>query len=177
MSRNKKFPVFFEKTGTKVLIFVLLTALTGISFQTTATRADADFEVIPEQKLDLYNLPIIQNNSVSSIYNPYAFQESLIVFEKIPVVVTGYSSTPEETDDDPYTTANGSTVKEGIVANNLLAFGTKIRLPEIYGDKIFVVDDRMNPKKGDYHIDIWFPTKEEAKNFGAKITYIEILGS
>lgn len=95
----------------------------------------------------------------------------------VKVVITAYSSTVQETDNDPFITAAGTEVREGIVANNLLPFGTKIRIPELYGDKIFVVEDRMNSKKGYYHIDIWFPSYWEAKNFGAQTTYVEILES
>ena len=97
------------------------------------------------------------------------------VVRKLPVVVTGYSSSVWETDETPYLTAAGTWVKDGIIANNYLSFGTKIRLPELYGEKIFVVEDRMNRKKGNYHIDIWFPSYFEAKEFGAKKTYIEVL--
>ncbi|RLC35094.1 MAG: hypothetical protein DRZ76_01140 [Candidatus Nealsonbacteria bacterium] len=99
------------------------------------------------------------------------------VKDKVRVVVTAYSSTPEETDADPFITAAGTRVRDGIIANNLLPFGTMVRLPELYGEKIFVVEDRMNPKKGYYHFDIWFPSYWEAKNFGAKNTYVEILES
>jgi len=95
--------------------------------------------------------------------------------QKIKVVVTAYSSTPWETDGNPFLTAAGTGVREGIVANNLLAFGTKVKMPEIFGDKVFVVEDRMNSKKGYYHVDIWFPSYREAINFGAKTTYLEIL--
>jgi len=97
--------------------------------------------------------------------------------KKIKVIVTAYSSCPYETDSTPLITANGSEVREGIVANNLLPFGTEIRIPELYGNKVFVVEDRMNVKKGYYHIDIWFPTKEQAIKFGAFKTYIEVLES
>ena len=96
-------------------------------------------------------------------------------YRKIPVIVTAYSSTPWETEGDPFLTASGTWVRDGIIANNYLSFGTKVRMPELYGDKIFVVEDRMSWKKGNYHIDIWFPSYWEALNFGAKITYIEIL--
>ena len=114
------------------------------------------------------NLVTIQDNSLVPVKNK-------IVIKEIKVVITGYSSTPEETDASPLITASGSRVREGIVANNLLPFGTEIRIPEIYGDEIFVIEDRMHRKKGYYHIDIWFPSKDEAKSFGAKRTYIEVL--
>ena len=89
--------------------------------------------------------------------------------------LTAYSSCPLQTDDTPFITASGSTVKEGIVANNYLSFGTKIRIPKIFGDQIFVVEDRMHWRKSNDHIDIWFPEYEQAMEFGTKETYIEIL--
>ena len=95
----------------------------------------------------------------------------------IEVVVTAYSSTPEQTDDTPFITASGKCVKDGVIANNMLPFGTKVRIPKLYGNKVFVVEDRMNKKKSDYHIDIWFPTYNQAKNFGVKTVYIEVLES
>jgi 3D (Asp-Asp-Asp) domain-containing protein len=90
------------------------------------------------------------------------------------ILVTAYSSTPDQTDNTPYLTANGSFVKEGVLACNFLAFGTKVRLPEIYGDKVFVVADRMAPQN--YHkADIWMESRTQALEFGVKIAKIEIL--
>lgn len=97
------------------------------------------------------------------------------IAKKINVVATAYSSTPWQTDDTPFITADGATVRDGIIANNLLAFGTRVRIPELYGSKIFTVEDRMHWRKGNYHIDIWFPSYQQAVNFGAKTTYIEVL--
>ncbi|OGZ19591.1 MAG: hypothetical protein A2654_01300 [Candidatus Nealsonbacteria bacterium RIFCSPHIGHO2_01_FULL_43_31] len=95
----------------------------------------------------------------------------------INVIITAYSSTPEETDSTPFITAANTVVKDGLIANNLLPFGTKIRIPELYGDKVFTVEDRMSSKKGYYHFDIWFSSTKEAKEFGAKFTNIEVLES
>lgn len=114
------------------------------------------------------NLVTIQNNSLVPVSNK-------MVVREIKVIITAYTSDPEETDSTPLITASGDQVREGIVANNLLPFGTEIRIPEIYGDQIFVVEDRMHWRKGYYHVDIWFPLKSDAKNFGAKETYIEVL--
>ncbi|MFH1575772.1 MAG: hypothetical protein ABIB55_02395, partial [Candidatus Nealsonbacteria bacterium] len=118
-------------------------------------------------------LLIVQENSLL----PSSLLPAPKVARTIRVIITAYSSTPEETDDTPFITASNTTVKDGVVANNLLPFGTKIRIPELYGDKIFTVEDRMNRKKGYYHFDIWFPSKQEAKEFGAKLTHIEVLES
>jgi len=99
------------------------------------------------------------------------------VVRTVKVIVTAYSSTLDQTDETPEITAAGTNVRDGIIANNLLPFGTKVRLPGLYGDKIFVVEDRMNRKKGYYHFDIWFPSYREAKNFGAQNTYLEVLAN
>lgn len=107
--------------------------------------------------------------------SPSFIQTPQEVLKIIPVAVTAYSSSVWETWGDPFITASGSRVRDGIVANNLLAFGTKIRLPGLFGDKVFVVEDRMNSKKGDYHVDVWFSSREEALDFGAKITEMEVL--
>jgi 3D (Asp-Asp-Asp) domain-containing protein len=95
----------------------------------------------------------------------------------IKVIITAYSSTPDQTDDTPNITASNKQVRDGIIANNMLPFGTKVRIPELYGDKIFVVEDRMNRRKSNYHIDIWMPDRESAIIFGVKTAEIEILES
>jgi len=59
------------------------------------------------------------------------------------VVVTAYSSTYDQTDSTPFITASGSYVSDGTVACNFLRFGDRVRFPEVYGDKIFIVEDRM----------------------------------
>lgn len=76
-------------------------------------------------------------------------------------------------------------MRDGIVATNYFPFGTKIRIPEYFGNKIFVVKDRMNkrysPEKQseevwhDGYVDIWFPSRQEARDIGRNITYIEII--
>ncbi len=107
-------------------------------------------------------------------------KSSYEVVKKIKMIVTGYSSTPDQTDDTPFTTASGKHVADGIIANNMLPFGTKVRIsgiPELE-NKIFTVEDRMHPRMGKNHVDVWFPTYKEAKEFGAKYRInIEVLES
>ena len=141
-------------------------------FESKAQRIETDFSLLEDLGKELV---IVQGNSLLSRTNPSNLEPRVI--RELRVVITAYSSTPCQTDDTPFITAAGTWVREGIVANNLLSFGTKIRIPELYGDKIFVVEDRMSWKKGNHHIDIWFSSYQEAKNFGAKRTYIEILES
>lgn len=128
--------------------------------------------------LKLDNIPqilISQENSLMTLSNPNNPDPKVV--SKINVVITGYSSTVWQTDDTPFITASGSYVRDGIIANNYLKFGTKVKIPTLFGDKIFVVEDRMNWQKGNYHFDIWFPDYWQALNFGVKSTYIEVLES
>jgi len=91
-------------------------------------------------------------------------------------VITAYSSTIWETDSSPFITASGTHVRDGIIAANTLPFGAKIMIPEIFGDKVFTVEDRMAAKN--YHkIDIWFPSTRQARHFGVKKAKILILPS
>ncbi len=98
--------------------------------------------------------------------------EKETVKNKKLVLVTAYSSTVDQTDSTPFITASGTHVHDGTIAANFLKFGTKVKFPSLYGDKIFTVEDRM---KSDYKVDIWFPTRQEAKNFGVKRVEMEIL--
>ncbi|OGZ34011.1 MAG: hypothetical protein A2Y98_00885 [Candidatus Portnoybacteria bacterium RBG_19FT_COMBO_36_7] len=92
------------------------------------------------------------------------------------MIATAYSSTPDQTDSSPFITANGSFVKDGVVAANFLKFGTMVRFPQVYGDKIFVVEDRMAPKNS-HKIDVWMESRSQALQFGVKYLTVEILES
>ena len=96
------------------------------------------------------------------------------------VRATGYSSTTDQTDNTPFITASGTYVRDGIVAANFsingrrVPFGTLVRIPEIYGEKVFVVEDRMNSRYTN-NLDIWFPERSFAKKFGSKKVVIEVV--
>lgn len=93
----------------------------------------------------------------------------------VNAVFTAYTSTPDQTDSDPFIAASGKHVYDGMIAANWLPFGTKIKIPSLYGDKIFTVDDRMNPRYGYGRMDIWLnASKAEARQFGVKRVEIEI---
>lgn len=95
----------------------------------------------------------------------------------IKVIATAYSSTPDQTDDTPFITASGKHVADNIIANNMLPFGTKVRIPKLYGNKIFFVQDRMNKRMSNYQIDLWMPDIESAIRFGVRTLEMEILES
>ena len=116
-------------------------------------------------------------NTTNATYVAKATNVAQKAVKTIKVKLTAYSSSADQTDDSPFITASNKYVKDGIIANNMLPFGTKVRIPDLYGDKIFVVEDRMNKKKSDYHFDIWMPSESSALNFGVKTVDIEILES
>ncbi len=90
------------------------------------------------------------------------------------VTATAYSSTPGQTDSSPFIMASGKRVYDGAIAANFLPMGTKVMLPEAYGEKVFVVEDRTHRRFSD-RIDIWMETREEALQFGIKKIAVKIL--
>ncbi|MBZ9569844.1 3D domain-containing protein [Patescibacteria group bacterium] len=172
MSKNLKCPNFWGKNILIVLIVIGVFISGRAVFEAKTQKIEANLAELSIEEILENRLAIVQGNSLLSASN---HSNPVQVVRKIKVIVTAYSSSTFETDDNPYITAAGTWVREGVVANNLLHFGTKIRIPEIYGDKIFVVEDRMHWKKGYYHVDIWFPSYWQALNFGSKRSFIEIL--
>ena len=79
--------------------------------------------------------------------------------------ITAYSSAVDETDSTPNLTAMGTKTRYGVVATNILPFNTKIKIPSLFGDEIFTVEDRMNARMKNA-LDIWMPTKSAAFRFG-----------
>lgn len=139
---------------------------------TVAKASFLDQKPVMQQAEDTKDLAIIQGNSVLAISS---YDNPVTPIKSLNMMVTAYSSTVDQTDSTPFTTASGTCVKDGVVANNLLPFGAKVRIPALYGDKIFTVEDRMNARKSDYHVDIWFSDTNEAINFGAKLAMVEVI--
>ncbi len=99
---------------------------------------------------------------------------SLMPIRTLDILVTAYSSTPDQTDDTPFITANGTLVRDGIVAANWLPFGARVRLPDYFDDKVFVVTDRMHRRHSE-RLDIWMPTREAAMRWGVRTVRVEVL--
>ncbi|MCR4280242.1 MAG: 3D domain-containing protein [Candidatus Komeilibacteria bacterium] len=96
------------------------------------------------------------------------------------ISVTAYNSVPGQTDTTPCHTASGlelcERAVEDIIATNYLNlnFGTHVRFPDLFGDKLFRVEDRMNARYSD-RVDIWMKDVPTARKFGKKYTRMEIL--
>ncbi len=87
------------------------------------------------------------------------------------VTMTAYSSTKDQTDATPCITANGYNVckhgSENVIAANFLPFGTRVQFPELFGDREFIVQDRMN-RRYTNRVDVWMKSRGSAKQFGIK---------
>lgn len=103
----------------------------------------------------------------------------------LKVVATAYSSEAAQTDSTPCIPAMWKfnlckyfkeTGIEDTIAANFLPLGAEVRFPEIYGDKIFVVRDRMNSKyNGKSRIDFWKKDRGSAVKFGVARIKMEVL--
>jgi 3D (Asp-Asp-Asp) domain-containing protein len=113
-----------------------------------------------DYRFTLPNTPASNTMKVVSVYKGMTF--------------SAYTSRVEECDDTPFITADGSYVRDGIVATNFLPFGTKIRIPELFGDKVFEVHDRMNKRYQD-RVDIWMNDLGAARKFGIRHATIEVV--
>ena len=94
--------------------------------------------------------------------------------ETIKMWVTAYSSSVNETDSTPFITAIGTKVRDGIAATNMLPLGTLIRIPSLFGEKIFVIEDRMHSRKR-WVVDVWMKTREKAVDFGSALTDVQVI--
>ncbi|MFA5023893.1 MAG: hypothetical protein WC523_02975 [Patescibacteria group bacterium] len=92
--------------------------------------------------------------------------------------ITAYNSEPNQTDNDPCTTANGFNVcqseSEDTIAANFLKFGTKVMIPELFGERVFVVRDRMNKRHAN-RVDVWMKDYDDAVHFGVKVAKVQVI--
>ena len=144
-----------------LLVFMLI-----FSFPHSTESQEINLELVgprPDQSIRAYyNGPTLPN------IGPREARRTMYI------TVTAYNSEVAQTDDSPFITAFNTHVRDGIVATNFLRKGTIVRFPNLFGDKEFVVEDRMNDRY--YHnMDIWMAEKADAVSFGVKFAKMEIL--
>jgi 3D (Asp-Asp-Asp) domain-containing protein len=132
----------------------------------------SDSVIVADKFLLATNSPVKSAPIVNSKLTNFNY----FVTKEFTVPMSAYSSTPDQTDDSPFITANGAHVYDGLIAANFLPFGTKVKIPSLFGDKIFTVEDRMN-KRYDKKIDIWFADRESALEFGLRTAKIQIVST
>lgn len=158
-----------------VLLFSLINILLPHNAPTSQTEINtADTEIAPQ--IDT----VIEQEYPKKTLEYHLPKHFPIVPDKKPrktfyLTVTAYSSTPDQTDSSPFITASGERVRDGIIAYNYLPFGTRVRFPEVFPGKTFIVQDRLREGASVYLADIWMHTREDAKQWGAKVLKIEVL--
>ena len=95
------------------------------------------------------------------------------VVRTMRVSATAYNSLPGQTSGDPFIAADGKRTYWGMLAMNCMPFGTKVRIPGLYGGKIFQVHDRGG--FGCNHVDVWMQHLGDARKFGRRTITIEIV--
>lgn len=80
--------------------------------------------------------------------------------------ITAYTSSIDETDEDPWTTASGSRPGPGTIACPAKwDFGTIVEIEGV----LYRCEDRMNSRyRGTERYDVWLESKEEALEWGKK---------
>ncbi|MCH7493029.1 3D domain-containing protein [Patescibacteria group bacterium] len=156
----------------RIIIAVTAILIWQVSFpqQVTAVEQninDDHFPVAPEIQLidtsyETFRLPINEDEPQPE------------EIKTVHLNVTAYSSTPDQTSGDPFITASGTKVHNGTIAANFLPIGTKVRFPDHFGTKIFVVEDRMSQRYWE-KADIWMETREEAIQWGVQYIRMEII--
>ncbi|PIR86624.1 MAG: hypothetical protein COU11_04800 [Candidatus Harrisonbacteria bacterium CG10_big_fil_rev_8_21_14_0_10_49_15] len=106
-------------------------------------------------------------------------------YEQMTVTATAYNSLKGQTDDSPCIAARGYNLceanMENVIAANFLPMGTKIIVPELHGDQVFTVVDRMNSRYSKYcsdtecRLDFWMREYSDARKFGKQTVDIIVL--
>jgi len=117
--------------------------------------------------------PTLIDNAVAAVSSPTG-GVSKTLRQHYWVEVSAYTSEVSQTDASPFITAEGTHVRDGIVATNMFPFGTAIKIPSLFGDKIFVVEDRMNARY-QKNVDVWFADKDAALKLGRRLVQIEVI--
>jgi len=169
--------VFFEEAIKKVLIILVAIVFFFDFILFPLPTIANDFK-----EVNKISQNFAQNIKEEQTQNKFEGEKEEIqetVVERVSYhTITAYNSEAAQTDDSPCITANGFNVCEhGIedtIAANFLKFGSKVRIPELFGDRVFVVRDRMNKRHAN-RVDIWMISKADAKNFGVKYAKIEVV--
>jgi len=162
------------------LVFIFFFEFLLFPAPVIASQTEEVTIVSQEQGLISSQDEVNQGSAIETIEFNGRLPESLaadIKFSK-HITITAYNSEVGQTDDSPCITANGFDVCENgvedTIAANFLPFGAKIKIPELFGDRVFVVRDRMN-RRFSNRVDVWMIEKQDAKQFGVKYAKIQVL--
>jgi len=191
MAKNS---VQFIKERGKILAIAILPVFIMVNLISTASTINAqEFEpdlvnvksVIKPERRDLITENILAHKAEEARKRQAAEKYASKVrrsWKATPgerwTTATAYSSTVDQCDASPCITADGYNVckagVENVIAANFLPFGTKVKIPELYGDREFIVHDRMNRRYSN-RVDIWMTDRSKAIQFGKRKIKIEVV--
>lgn len=158
-----KVPALVRRSPVESLLVAVL--LVVVSYVIVPLTAGAKGQELAQDRAAVLMVAAMQNETVpfgrlpeSAMTGPY--------YVKV-VTATAYNSLVAQTDSTPFITASGTPTRHGVIAANFLPIGTQVTIPDYYGDQIFTVEDRMNPRYTD-RIDIWMAEQAEARQFGKR---------
>lgn len=166
----------------KIIIFLAIVLIFDFLLYPLPTLANQEELTSPSQKnviLTEEQLTEITETEQADIFlNNLPENQDLTVKTTSHRLVTAYNSEIGQTDKSPCITANGFDLcqhgREDSVAANFLPFGAKVKMPELFGDKVFIVRDRMNQRFNN-RIDVWMVSQADAKQFGVRLAKIQVL--
>jgi len=122
----------------------------GIEVIEFKTKKEEQIEENNKKRLDIYKSKLARSRFVEGKQN---------------ILVTGYSSTPDQCWGDPFQTASGTRVHRGTMAcPPQYPFGTKIEIENV---GTFICEDRGGAIKGN-HFDMWFTSRGAAMSWGKR---------
>lgn len=172
--RKKMAKIGYYTKQIPVIVFAGLLVV-SVFFPTIANADIVQGQILPDDRTVAFIIEAMKNETRPYGRLPQSVDASPRRNYRIPI--TAYTSDVAQTDDTPCITASGLDVCErgieNIVAANFLPMGTRVRIPELYGDRIFYVEDRMNERYF-YKMDIWMKEISDAKQFGVKYMTVEV---
>jgi 3D (Asp-Asp-Asp) domain-containing protein len=147
------------------LLFVMITALVGFAAHGSAKLEASKYYVSRIETM---------HEERQQLVRQLAELNDIKIME---VTLTAYSPTVEECGPDPFTTASMTKVRPGIVAVSRdlyeqgWVFGKKVY---VKGHGVFEIADLMS-KRHTQRMDIFFPSTEDARQFGIKQTTVALL--
>ncbi|MDD4901600.1 MAG: hypothetical protein PHE24_00480 [Patescibacteria group bacterium] len=179
----------------RLLVLISLLTLANLIFFPIPTLAEtenssinsgiitANFQLVPENKgynlIQILNPEVMFDGSAHPQNGHLPQNKGLEAKYSVTAVLTAYNSEIGQTDNTPCITASGFDLckhgQEDIVAINGVKMGTKVRFPDLFGDRVFVVRDRMNSRYDSSRVDVWMLSRADAKNFGVRVAKMEFL--
>ena len=182
MKKPEQMASGYTKTQTVIALFTLFAGTLMLMQSTNAAdwiqpNSLVDAPLIGKEYIRPPEESIIMLSEEEVAENRAKLRQEQLQAEPVGTVymmASAYNSVPGQTDASPYRTAIGSLTRDGVIASNYFPIGTKLRIPDHFGDQVFRVEDRMNPR---YHktLDIWMEEIPDAKQWGRRYIKVEIV--